>query len=90
MKVADNAAANIDSRIAGKDPTVAKPIFTLAKYQAWPAAIFERNTSCWAAEHMADIFDVSVGEMACTSILVAATGYSWRQWCLWPDWAENE
>jgi len=36
-------------------------------------------------ELLAASFDVSVGEMAVTTIIVSPEGYSWRQWCPWRE-----
>jgi len=45
----------------------------------------------YGTEDIADVFELSHGEMAVTEIVVSASGYSWRQWCPWPEelfWSE--
>lgn len=41
------------------------------------------------AESVQDTFAISDGEMSVTEIIVTPMGYSWRQWCPWPDYARE-
>lgn len=45
--LAANATAAVDSRIAGKSPAAALPIFTTQNHSD---GVYVRNTSCWAAD----------------------------------------
>lgn len=45
----DHMCAQIDDRLAGKNPVVALPIFSVVTFPAGP---FNRNPNCWAADMM--------------------------------------